>query len=250
MAAAPLDMRAGTDLAHVFRSPDWVSRIWHPAVVETLERLDHNSSPEHVMESTSQSPDRSDISANVKTDELLKLYMTEYSAILGRINTFITLQFFPWPPLAVVLALVVNAFNGQKFDSLTAAFIIWLTAVAAQVAVSIYLFALFEVYNHARYIETELRSKLSQMTGISSIWGYEQFLKKTGKANSPKIGDRYVLLISVLAITLALYARFLAGLILADVILFLVNIAFFLGSWKMTSRVLGARLRMFDGVGA
>ena len=183
----------------------------------------------------------------------LPAYCAEYNAMATRINTFIALQFVPWPPLAVLLGLVVNAFkihDGRTFEPTTASLIIWLTVMAMQVAVFVYCFALYEVYNHARYVETELRPKLSTIIGIDRNWGYEKFLKRAGRANNPNYGDRGVLGISILAILFGIYLQWNSGLKVLDGILAMANVFVLYKATGMVSRVVKARENIFVEIAA
>ena len=135
---------------------------------------------------------------------LVQVHVADYQAIATRISRFMALQFVPWPALVVFLSLVAS--THKLFDPILLA---WGAAGVAQVAVLTYYFALYEVYNHVRYVETELKPNLAKLLALStdSFWGYEKYLKKTGKANDPLFGDIGPALVSVVAVTLAALAR-------------------------------------------
>ena len=192
----------------------------------------------------------------VSRAHLLQVYVADYNAMATRINTFMALQFVPWPPLVVVLGLVVNAFNTRTsstsvsaFDPDTTSFVVWLTVMAVHAAVYVYLFSLYEVYNHSRYVETELRPKLSEIINIQPNWGYERFLIKTGKANKPQSGDSGVLVLPIVAILFAFYQRATSELSWMDLLFFL-NIWALWNARQMVYRVFAARERMFRAIDA
>lgn len=78
-----------------------------------------------------------------------------------------------------------------------------------QVTVLTYYFALYEMYNHVRYVETQLKPKVADLLKLNpnSFWGYEKYLKMTGKANNPLFGDVGPALASLLAVVLAAVSR-------------------------------------------
>ncbi len=135
---------------------------------------------------------------------VVQAHVADYQAIATRITRFTSLQFVPWPALAAFLTLVGG--THKLFDPILVA---WGTAGVVQVAVLTYYFALYEVYNHVRYLETELKPKLAELLKLNteSFWGYEKYLKKTGKANDPLIGDVGPAFVSLLAVVLAAVSR-------------------------------------------
>lgn len=171
---------------------------------------------------------------------LIKVHISEYQALETRINGFMALQFVPWPPLVVFITLVAYAYKYGFFDRTIEALVAWGTVVMVQVAVFVYNFALFEVYNHVRYIETELRPKVATLLGTDSFWGYERFLKKTGKVNNPLVGDCGLLVIPVAAIMLTIYGRWTSWLGL-DFFGLVINGLLFLGVSSTASRIVKAR---------
>ena len=46
-----------------------------------------------------------------------------------------------------------------------------------QLVILTYYFALYEVYNHVRYVETKLKPKVAELLELNpdSLWGYEKF---------------------------------------------------------------------------
>lgn len=138
---------------------------------------------------------------------LIKAHIAEYQALANRINGFMALQFVPWPPLVVFLTLVATVYKYELFDPTIVALVAWGAVVVVQVAVLVYNFALFEVYNHVRYIETKLKPKVATLLGTDSFCGYEKYLKETGKVNNPLIGDCGLLVFQLAAIILATYCR-------------------------------------------
>jgi len=117
---------------------------------------------------------------------LVQAHFTEYQAIVARISRFVSLQFVVWPVWVAFLILVATRYETKKLSPILFA---WGSVLATQCAVQIYNFALYEVYNHVRYIENALRPKVATLLGTDSFWGYERYLNKTGKANHPLIGD-------------------------------------------------------------
>lgn len=153
------------------------------------------------MKSTTNEP-------NTQSLEQLKLianaHVADYQVIATRISRFISLQSVPWPVLAAFLTVVY--YTRSFLDPVLVA---WGTAGVAQVAVLTYYFALYEVYNHVRYIENELKPNMAKILSLSpdQFWAYEKYLKKTGKANNPLYGDIGPALISFVAVALAALAR-------------------------------------------
>jgi len=134
---------------------------------------------------------------------LVHAHLAEYQTITARISRFMSLQAVPWPALVAFLTIVTIAYEKGLFDPAFIALVAWGAAFVAQLAVQTYYFALYEVYNHVRYVENELRPKLAALLGTGSFWGYEGYLKKTGKANNPLLGDLGPAAISIAAIILA-----------------------------------------------
>ena len=134
----------------------------------------------------------------------VQAYVAEYQTIMTRINWFMSMQFVPVGPVVAFLALIgaIHAF----FDPILVA---WGTAGVAQCAVLTYYFALYEVYNHVRYVETKLKPQLASLLKLEtdSFWGYERYLKKFGKANDPLFGDLLPVIPSALAFILAALTR-------------------------------------------
>lgn len=122
---------------------------------------------------------------------LVQAHIADYQVITARISRFMGIQFVPWPALFAFLVLLATAhtlFDAHRVDW-GPAFLAWGAAGAIQIAVLVYYFALFEVYNHVRYVETILKPRLIRLVGTDEVWSYEGFLKRTGKANSPLLGD-------------------------------------------------------------
>jgi hypothetical protein len=160
-----------------------------------------------------------------------------------------TIQFVSWPLLLAFLSLVASTFRDGVFGHPERALVIWGCAFAAQIAVLVYNFATYEIYNHVRYVETRLRPKLAALIGTNSFWGYERFLSKTGKANDPLFGDVGPLLVSLGAIGLASVAQWdcwsqwdLLGLSWNGLV--------FIGAVAMSLRVIAARKGFLDAVAA
>jgi len=134
----------------------------------------------------------------------VQAYVAEYQAIMTRINWFMSMQFVPVGPVVAFLALI-GAIHAS-FDPILVA---WGTAGVAQCAVLTYYFALYEVYNHVRYVETKLKPRLAILLKLDTdaFWGYERYLKKFGKANNALFGDLWPAIVSVLAFILAAIKR-------------------------------------------
>jgi hypothetical protein len=135
---------------------------------------------------------------------VVKAHVADYQVIATRISRFMSLQFVPWPALAAFLTLVGGTY--KFFDPILVA---WGTAAIVQVAVLTYYFALYEVYNHVRYVETQLKPKVAELLKLNtdSFWGYEKYLKMTGKATDPLFGDIGPAFASLLAVVLAAVSR-------------------------------------------
>ena len=135
---------------------------------------------------------------------VVQAHVADYQVVTVRISRFISLQFVPWPALAAFLT--VAYYTHTFFDPVLVA---WGTAAGAQIAVLVYYFALYEVYNHVRYIENELKPNMAKALSLNpdQFWGYERYLKKTGKANSALWGDITPAAISFLAVIIAALFR-------------------------------------------
>jgi hypothetical protein len=140
--------------------------------------------------------------------EVLKLvvqaHIADYQVIASRISRFTSLQFIPVPALGAFLTVVVG--THKLFDPILVA---WGTAGVVQFGVLTYYFALYEVYNHVRYLETKLKPMVANLLKVEpeSFWGYEKYLKKTGKGNDPLFGDVGPVFVSFLAVLLAALSR-------------------------------------------
>lgn len=134
----------------------------------------------------------------------VQAYVAEYQAIMTRISWFMSMQFVPVGPVVAFLTLI-----GATHASFDPILVAWGTAGVAQCAVLTYYFALYEVYNHVRYVETKLKPKLASLLKLetNSFWGYERYLKKFGKVNDPRFGDLLPVIPSALAFILAARTR-------------------------------------------
>lgn len=136
---------------------------------------------------------------------LAQAHIAEYQGVTTRISRFMSVQFVVWPILVGVLSLITTTYKEGFLGPILFA---WGSVAIAQVAVQTYNFALYEVYNHVRYVEIVLRPKLATIVGTDSFWGYERYLKNTGKANNPLLGDLGPTVMSVVALILvALWRR-------------------------------------------
>lgn len=135
---------------------------------------------------------------------VVQAHVADYQVIATRISRFMSLQFVPWPALAAFLILVGTTY--KLFDPILVA---WGTAGVVQIAVLTYYFALYEVYNHVRYVETNLKPKVAELLKLNtdSFWGYEKYLNGTGKANDPLYGDVGPAFVSLVAVVLAAVSR-------------------------------------------
>jgi len=113
-------------------------------------------------------------------------HIAEYQALMTRMSWFMSLQFMPVVPTIAFFSFV--ALTQKDLSPLVVA---WGAAWVVQVSVLIYYFALHEVYNHALYIEINLKERFSPILQLdtASFWGWERHLKKFGKANDPRFGD-------------------------------------------------------------
>ena len=113
-------------------------------------------------------------------------HIAEYQALMTRMSWFMSLQFMP-----VVPTIAFFSFVALTQDALGPFVVTWGAAWVVQVSVLIYYFALHEVYNHALYIEANLKERLSPILRLdaTSYWGWERHLKEFGKANDPRFGD-------------------------------------------------------------
>jgi hypothetical protein len=135
---------------------------------------------------------------------LIQLHASEYSAMVTRISRFMSLQFVIWPVLIGVLIFIAKEYSKRQLPAdLTA----WGSVFAIQFATQNYNFALYEVYNHVRYIERVLRPRVVALLGTDAVWEYERYLHKTGKAHSAWIGDIGPAIGSLVAILLSAYWR-------------------------------------------
>jgi hypothetical protein len=128
---------------------------------------------------------------------LVQALLAEYQAMTSRIVLFMTIQTVPWPVLAAYLGAVVTAYFNGLFTHVPVALVAWGTVLVTQFAVHAYYYALFEVYNHVRYVEQQLKPQMAKLLGTDSFWGYEHYLNKTGKASSAKLNDVAFAFISV-----------------------------------------------------
>jgi hypothetical protein len=118
----------------------------------------------------------------------VQAYCNEYQAMMTRMNWFMSMQFMPLVPLIAFFTFIATAYNYFNFDLIL---VEWGTAGVTQIAVLVYYFSLHEVYNHALYIESDLKPKVAVLLhlGTGSFWGWEKHLKRFGKANDPAFGD-------------------------------------------------------------
>lgn len=132
-------------------------------------------------------------------------YFNDYQAMISKINWFMSLQFKLFTPLVSFVSLGVAAYNHDYHIAG-----VWVTTGVVQIIAITYLFALYEVYNHVRYIETELKPKLAGLISLNTgnFWSYEKLLKKGGKAHSTTIGDAiFPVGISLISLLVSLYIR-------------------------------------------
>jgi hypothetical protein len=131
----------------------------------------------------------------------LQAHFYEYQAVMTRINWFMSLQFIPLAPLAGFLAFIFIVRNSHPILVVLGA--AWVT----QCAIFVYYFALHEVYNHVRYLLTTLKPKVAILLQLDTnlFWGWEEHLKKFGKANDPRFGDFVPAAISLIAFIISAF---------------------------------------------
>jgi energy-converting hydrogenase Eha subunit C len=127
----------------------------------------------------------------------IQAYIGEYQAMMNRVNLFMSMQFMPVAPLATFLAVVAAA-----HAYLDVVLLAWVATGVTQIAVLVYYFALHEVYNHARYLETKLKPQVALLLGLNkdSFWAWEGQLKHVGKAYDPRYGDLAPAILSAIAL--------------------------------------------------
>jgi len=135
---------------------------------------------------------------------LIQVHTSEYSAMVTRISRFVSLQFVIWPVLIGALTFIWTENSKGHIPSVLAA---WGSVLAVQFASQNYNFALYEVYNHVRYIEQVLRRRVVTLLHTDAVWKYERYLNKTGKAHSAWIGDIGPAIGSLAALLLSAYWR-------------------------------------------
>lgn len=118
----------------------------------------------------------------------LEAYCNEYQAMMARMNWFMSMQFMPLAPLIAFYAFIAAVYDHFSFNLIL---VEWGTAGVTQTAVLIYYFSLHEVYNHALYIERNLKPRVAVLLHLSTdaFWGWERHLRQFGKANDPTFGD-------------------------------------------------------------
>jgi hypothetical protein len=142
--------------------------------------------------------------------ELVKLraqaHFSEYQAMMARGTFWMSMQFMPLAPLVAFFALVCIV---TKDHQVAPELVAWGTAGVTQVAILVYYFSLHEVYNHARFIEMDLKPDVAALLEWqgNKFWGWERHLKDLGKAFSPAIGDQVPIGLSCIALIAAMYAR-------------------------------------------
>jgi hypothetical protein len=147
---------------------------------------------------------------------MLQVHCVDYQVMVARISRFIGLQFVVWPVLVTFLTFVLVEFLKERPQSQHLSFL-WAAALATNLAVQTYYFALHEVYTHVGYIETTLKPRvaiqiglasfgvLGRDSGLTSFWSWEQYLRKKGKAYDALWGDLFPTLFSVVAVLSPLY---------------------------------------------
>ncbi len=135
---------------------------------------------------------------------LIQVHSSEYSAMVTRINRFMSLQFVVWPVLIGALTFI---WTEHSKGNLPAVLVAWGSVFAVQFASQNYNFALYEVYNHVRYIEQVLRPRVVALLHTDAVWEYERYLNRTGKAHSAWIGDVAPAVGSLATLLLSAYWR-------------------------------------------
>jgi hypothetical protein len=144
----------------------------------------------------------------------LQVYLSEYQAMMTRVNWFMSMQSLPLVPLIAFFAFVATADNYFKYDPIL---VTWGVVSVTYVAAVIYCVALHEVYNHLVYIETDLKGRVAVLLQINrdSFWAWERHLKRVGKAQNQTFVDLAPTLIAflpfIVAVSLAVNRTLASG---------------------------------------
>jgi hypothetical protein len=132
------------------------------------------------MTDTEHSGDQSSVQNSVSIQ--VQLHIAEYQALTTRATYFITLMGSVWPVLLIFFGLILQ---GQLWNILPPALLIWGSGVIIQISLFVWAQLLFEQYMIVRYTESELRRRVAAILGNSAFWEYEQFLtRQRGKVST------------------------------------------------------------------
>jgi hypothetical protein len=111
---------------------------------------------------------------------LAQFYAAEYSALMGRISLWTTLQYSLWPIILLIFAVLA-----QLKDILSPTLLAWTTGLVIPVGYIAFQSAMIDALESVLLLESKLRPLAARLTGTGTelFWIHERFHRKKRKAN-------------------------------------------------------------------
>jgi hypothetical protein len=123
---------------------------------------------------------------------LLEVYLAEYQALTGRITYWIYLQYLSYSVVAVLIAVIVQAWSGNWISDSTR---VWGGLLLLLFIVWSWVYATWEILNTTVYLEGSLRPKVEKLPIVTRpFWGWEPYLADQRRKGYNRYEWRFALL--------------------------------------------------------
>ena len=139
-------------------------------------------------------------------DSIIQIHIAEYNALTTRSTYFINIQNILLTALIAWIIFVASIWKSNCENTL-----IWILLLGSQLIAIINANFSYEHYTIIKYIEKELKPKISDLINQNWFWNYEIFLKEARSTNMRHYG---VILLEFLAVVLL-------GILLIAIIVYL-----------------------------
>jgi hypothetical protein len=115
------------------------------------------------------------LNAQIQPSDLLQLHVAEYNALTTRNTYMITLQYSLMPVFLIYVPLMIALRHRMK-DKIRRELVLWGGFAGVLLLGHFWAEDLWQQFNNVKYIETQLRHEINQLTHGSRYWCYEHVL--------------------------------------------------------------------------